>query len=100
MWKLREERERLMQATRAPNTSKAYAKCWNHFQKWCVHAGRCALPATPETVSLYATHAIAVEKRRLATVELRLVAVSQKHRAAGLAPLRSKVRRANCSQNA
>lgn len=73
-----------MQSSRARNTGKAYGHCWNCFARWCSDAGRRPLPATPETLCLYVTWCLQEKGLRLATVRLRLCAIVDGHRAAGL----------------
>lgn len=42
-----------MSCTRSKNTERAYQYSWRMFCDWRVGAGRGALPATSETVSLF-----------------------------------------------
>jgi hypothetical protein len=42
----------------SPNTRKARASDWSLFSRWCVEAGRVAMPASVETVCLYATYCL------------------------------------------
>jgi integrase len=76
---LRVEEERLMKACRAENTIRAYAAGWRCFEAWCAASGRTALPASEETIRLYATACI-VKGYRLDTIRLHLSAISGKHR--------------------
>ena len=43
-------------ATRAPDTVRAYASDWRDFLGFCSARGVQALPASPEVVALYITH--------------------------------------------
>jgi len=69
--------------TRAPNTYKAYAADWKHFDTWCAAHGRPALPASAETVMLYLGE-LGGAGKRLNTITRRLAAIAQVHRFAGL----------------
>jgi integrase/recombinase XerD len=68
----------------APGTLAAYRSSWRDFEKWCVEHELTALPAAVETVTLY----IAEQRARLkpSTLEVRLIAISNVHIAAGYAP--------------
>src|SRR6266852_6136294 len=68
-------------ATRAPNTVRAYAADWRDFLSFCEPRGLQALPASPEAVALYITHLAG--SRRAVTVQRRLAAISQAHQDAG-----------------
>jgi len=68
-------------ATRAKSTLRAYAADWRDFLAWCTSHHVEALPSAPETVALYITHLAG--KRRVATVQRRLAAISQYHQDAG-----------------
>src|SRR4051812_29203076 len=91
--RLKDAREKLMQAQRAPNTERAYAHSWQQFEKWCREAGRQALPATPETVSLFVAWCLE-QDYRLHTIRLRLTAMAALHRGAGYdSPVTAEVRK-------
>jgi integrase len=53
--KLRQEKEKLMQNAKAPNTLKAYRASWKAFEEWCNDNGLQALPAHPETLNNFLT---------------------------------------------
>lgn len=78
---LRERRAALSTATRAPATHRAYATEWRQFTAWCRAAGRLELPATAETVELYATDQVG--RRKPAGVSRALAAVAYHHKQAG-----------------
>ena len=67
---------RYVDASRAPNTRRGYASDWRDFSAWCATQHRRALPASPDTVSLYlawlAGHGVKVGtmSRRLSTLRL------------------------------
>jgi site-specific recombinase XerD len=68
--------------TRAPNTYKAYAADWCHFESWCAGHGLPALPASPHTVMLYLGE-LGGAGKKLSTVTRRLAALAGVHRFAG-----------------
>ncbi len=70
-------------ASRAPNTSRAYAADLGAFRAWCAPRALSALPAEPSTVALYLA-GMADAGRKVATLERALVAISQAHKLAGL----------------
>jgi site-specific recombinase XerD len=67
--------------SKATNTVKAYQSDWNHFKDWCERHGRTALPANPETVTLYLSDL--AEDYKPSTLTRRIASISQVHRAAG-----------------
>lgn len=69
-------------AAKAIRTKQMYAAAWRTFTSWCETQGLPSLPAAPATVALYLT-ARANEGRKVATLSLELVAISQAHKAAG-----------------
>jgi integrase len=75
-------------ASRAPRTLLEYRKDWQAFLAWCAEKGLNALPAAPEAVALYLT-ARATAGKKVATLQRELAAISQAHKAAGLASPRS-----------
>ena len=76
------EVEALAATAKSTRTLEAYRKAQTAWEAWCTAKGRSALPATPQTVSMYL-----VARNRLhlkpATLELDLVAISLAHKAAG-----------------
>lgn len=68
-------------ASRAENTTRAYRTGWAQFDEWCGRHERTSLPAEPETVALYVADLAA--RRKPATIDARLAAISAAHRAAG-----------------
>lgn len=72
-----------MHHRQAKNTASAYANSWKIFTSWCETAGRAALPASEETVSLFVTSR--VNGHRLGTVWIDLAAIRYRHLDAGLA---------------
>jgi len=70
-------------ASRAFSTHRAYAHDWQEFQIWCRSHARIPLPASPETIILYATDLTKNQNRQLNTLRRRLAALSQLHQEAG-----------------
>lgn len=70
------------EAAHAENTRRAYRTGWKHFSAYCSLNGFNALPASPQTVTLYVTSL--AESAKLATIRLYLAAIAQKHRETGL----------------
>jgi len=69
------------EASRAPNTWRAYQSDLRHFAAWCAERGLEPLPAAATTVAAYlADHA---GQLSTATLERRLYALSALHRAGG-----------------
>ncbi len=69
---------------KAPNTLRAYRADWADFATWCQAHGLEALPATDSTVALYLTEA--AERCKTSTLQRRLSAIAQAHKAAGHVP--------------
>lgn len=91
--KLAEVRDRFLRETRAPLTLKAYKDSWQRFEAWTKGAGRTPMPASADTLSLWAVSMLAAGLR-VATVEARLSGVAYAHRQAGLkSPICPEVRR-------
>jgi len=68
--------------SRASNTRRAYRADWADFTTWSAAHGRTALPASPASVVLYLSDRAATLKP--ATLQRRLAAISQAHKAADL----------------
>jgi site-specific recombinase XerD len=69
---------------KAPNTLRAYRADWADFEGFCQAHGLEALPATDRTVALYLTERAAM--LRTSTLQRRLSAIAQAHKAAGHVP--------------
>jgi site-specific recombinase XerD len=72
-------------ASKAPSTLRAYRSGLADFQTWCEARKAPWLPATPATVALYVSD-LADAGRRVATIQQRMVAISQAHQLAGQLP--------------
>jgi len=79
---LREEADRLLLASKAAATMKAYRSDWAAFESWAQSVGRSALPADPESVVLYLT-ALHGSGKRISTIRRRVATISQAHQHAG-----------------
>jgi len=89
MGKLRSERERLVSFKRSRSTQACYQSDFRIFRRWCEAAGREALPASTDTLSLFLTSQLA-DGLRVASAERRLNAVLFVHRSRGVAVPDSK----------
>lgn len=69
-------------AARATNTIRAYRADWESFTNWCNDHHLISLPAVPATVAAYLTAQTDAGKKP-ATLDRRLVAISQAHKLAG-----------------
>ena len=65
----------------AENTKLAYGKAWRDFERWCKAAGHVPLPAAPEVVGTYLAERAG--QLKAASLNMRLVAISQAHRLQG-----------------
>ena len=65
---------------RAKNTKRAYRADWRQFQDWCSERDHSALPASTKTVALFL--ASISEAYELSSLERKLSAISQAHKAA------------------
>lgn len=82
-----------MASSKAPNTLKAYAHLWTVFTRWCEEAGKSSLPATSETLQLFAIWAVKVHNYRLETLRLTMSAVRHRHESDGIpSPIDFRVR--------
>ena len=89
-----EAARRFAAASRSTATLRAYRSDWADFAAWCDGRSLTAMPATPETVSLYiASRAEAgpddargrpTPPLKVATLSRRLTAISQAHKLAGV----------------
>ena len=87
-----ETKERIMGASRAISTLRAYASGWKAFEQWCGEAGRASMPAMPATLREFAAWCIN-QKFRLETINVRMNAIAHYHREAGCeTPLDAEVR--------
>lgn len=77
-----EQARAYVEAAKAPSTCRSYRANWQDFTAWCEQQAVASLPTTLKTVALYVT-ALA-DRCKVATIQRRLVALSQAHQAAHL----------------
>jgi integrase len=77
-----EKAREFVEASRSTATRRAYASDWRDFETYCKKRGLNALPATPQTLTLYLTDL--AERAKFATIKRRLAAISQMHKERGL----------------
>lgn len=84
---LRKQREAIRYGRRlAPETIRSYAIGFRCFNQWCRQAGKTPLPATDETLCLFATWMLTVSKYKVGTAVAYVNAVIEHHRMAGVDP--------------
>jgi len=82
LYKAEERARHYARESRAVNTRRAYRADWADFTTWCQEHGRTALPADSATVVLYLSDR--ADTLKTATLQRRLTAISQAHKAADL----------------
>jgi integrase len=73
-----------IRASKAENTLRGYQSDWRDFCAWCAGHGLCPLPALPETVAVYI--AACAGHLKPGSIQRRLNAIAEAHKAAGLEP--------------
>lgn len=81
--RLQLERAKLQTSVLSKSTITSYAYDFALFAAWCKLRALAAMPATPETVSLYLT-AILIDGRKVATARRRAASIAYQHRGKGL----------------
>jgi site-specific recombinase XerD len=90
--RLRAEQTRLENILLAPNTQRGYAFDYRAFAAFCNMLGLAPLPASSDTVGLYAAEQLSAG-RKVSTVARRMAAIAHAHRAHGLtSPVTEDVR--------
>jgi site-specific recombinase XerD len=79
----REKVQRLLRASVAPETRRAYSSRLKHFFSWCEDEGVPAFPASPEILAAYIAH-LADLRASCSTVGQTMAAISAAHKAEGL----------------
>ena len=69
--------------THAPETRRNYQSDWEQFTAWCTDAVRSPLPASDETIAMYALYCGQTSGHTVSTIERRLSAIRKLHRDAG-----------------
>ena len=82
------------QNSKASATLRAYERAWGRFEAWCDRHDQQALPASPVTVASYLRFLCPDTdeegiKHKVATMEMALVAISQRHKVSRLQSPRS-----------
>lgn len=77
-----EQARAYIEQSQATNTRRAYRSDWADFAAWCEARGVPALPASPETLTLYLTDR--AQSCKPSTLQRRLVAINLAHRTADL----------------
>jgi integrase len=89
---LRRERAAISESKLSANTREAYHFDWADFLRWCDAAGRAPLPASSDTVQLYAVSQAGAGKLP-STIGRRMAAIAHRHLAAGFpSPIDADVR--------
>jgi integrase len=70
-------------AARARSTLRAYEHDWKQFRSWCEQSGLVSMPASSQTVILYATDLTKNQGKKWNTLSRRLAAISQLHSQTG-----------------
>jgi site-specific recombinase XerD len=71
-----------IRASKAENTLRGYQADWRDFCTWCESRSLCPLPASPETVAAYIAECAG--RLKPGSVQRRLNAITEAHKAAGL----------------
>ena len=77
-----EQVREFIRASKAENTLRGYQSDWRDFCAWCEGHGLCPLPASPETVAAYIAECAA--RLKVGSIQRRLNAIAEAHKAAGL----------------
>ena len=77
-----EQVREFIRASKAESTLRGYKSDWRHFYGWCEGHGLCPLPASPESVASYIAECAA--RLKVGSIQRRLNAVAEAHKAAGL----------------
>jgi site-specific recombinase XerD len=71
-----------IRASKSENTLRGYQSDWRAFCAWCEEHGVCPLPAAPETVAAFI--AGCATRLKVGSIQRRLNAIGEAHKAAGL----------------
>lgn len=92
---LQEQQAKLVLSSDAPNTLKAYSRCWRNFTRWCRNWRRDSLPTCPQALCEFVTWGAQLRKPayKPATLQLAVAAIRRFHKDAGYAdPVDDSVR--------
>src|SRR5258708_935677 len=73
-----------IRASKAENTLRGYRADWRGFCTWCEARDLCTLPASPETVAAYIAECAG--RLKVGSIQRRLNAIAEAHKAVGLKP--------------
>ena len=71
-----------IKASKAENTLRGYQSDWRDFCAWCDGSGLRPLPASPEAVAAYIAQA--AQRLKVGSIQRRLNAIAEAHKATGL----------------
>src|ERR1043166_9890094 len=71
-----------IRASKAESTVRGYRADWRDFITWCESRGLCPLPALPEVVASYIAECAG--RLKVGTIQRRLNAIAEAHKAVGL----------------
>jgi integrase len=71
-----------IRASKAENTLRGYRADWREFCEWCEGRDLCSLPANPEAVAAYLAECAV--RLKVGTVQRRINAIAEAHKAVGL----------------
>src|SRR5712691_10576654 len=77
-----EQVRQYIRASKAESTLRGYQSDWRAFCAWCEGHGLCPLPASPETVAVYIAECAG--RLRVGSIQRRLNAIAEAHKAVGL----------------
>src|SRR5579862_3298717 len=77
-----EQAREFIRASKAENTLRGYRSDWRDFIGWCEGHHVCPLPASPETVAAYIAEC--ADRLKVGTIQRRLNAIAEAHKAAGI----------------
>jgi len=77
-----EQAREFARQSKAENTLRGYRADWRDFCAWCEGHGVCPLPASPETVAAYIAECAG--RLNVGTIQRRLNAIAEAHKATGL----------------
>jgi integrase len=81
---LPEQVREYIRASKAENTLRGYQSDWRDLCAWCESHAVCPLPASPETVAAYIAEC--AERLKVGSLQRRLNAIAEAHKAVGAEP--------------
>ncbi len=77
-----EQVREFIRASKADSTLRGYKSDWRHFCHWCEGHSLCPLPASPESVASYIAEC--ARRLKVGSIQRRLNAIAEAHKAVGL----------------